>query len=293
MSNLLINEPPLQVLPTLANAIGLNEAIILQQIHFLSPYGKSKAGQKWVVKTIQEWGDIFPFWSIPTIRRALANLRTSGLVEATGEHNKANYDKTLWYRVNYDALGALESISNEKAYDQNDHSLGSDQNDHRAYDQNDHSLGSDQNDHTNTYRKNNNEEEEEGNSNTAWGNHCQPLTRKSGRQYPAEEKTTDPAAILVAKMQALIEQPHGLLKKYKEAAGVLVLGDDDRETITAWIDHYQAKVAAGMSQDMASRLAYVAIRDANPAPKPVEPVTHNSINNAQAGLAVAWENFLQ
>ena len=34
MSNLLINESPLQVLPTLATYIGLNEAIFLQQVHY-------------------------------------------------------------------------------------------------------------------------------------------------------------------------------------------------------------------------------------------------------------------
>ena len=34
MSRLLIDEPPLQVLPSLAREIGLNEAIMLQQIHY-------------------------------------------------------------------------------------------------------------------------------------------------------------------------------------------------------------------------------------------------------------------
>ncbi len=34
MSKLLINEPPLMVIPTLAKALGINSAIILQQIHY-------------------------------------------------------------------------------------------------------------------------------------------------------------------------------------------------------------------------------------------------------------------
>ena len=34
MSNLLIHEEPLLVLPGLASRIGLNEAIFLQQIHY-------------------------------------------------------------------------------------------------------------------------------------------------------------------------------------------------------------------------------------------------------------------
>lgn len=264
MSKLLINEPPLQVLPTLAKAIGLNEAIILQQIHFLTQYGKSKAGHKWVAKTATEWGEIFPFWSVVTIRRALANLRTTGLVEATGEHNKANYDKTLWYRVNYPALDALEATPTPKAYDQNDH---------RANDQIDHSLGSDQIDHSNTYKKTNKEEEEK--DQTFWTSPRQPLTRKAGRQYAAETGTTDPSAILVAHMQKLIDQPKGLIKKYKEAAGVIALGESDRATITAWIDHYLEKTQGRDAWPMgkAAALAYTAISNAEPAPLAPEPAT--------------------
>lgn len=34
MSKLLINEPPLQVLPSFAQNIGLHEVIILQQVHY-------------------------------------------------------------------------------------------------------------------------------------------------------------------------------------------------------------------------------------------------------------------
>lgn len=36
MMNLLINESPLQVLPSLAIQVGLTEAILLQQLHFRS-----------------------------------------------------------------------------------------------------------------------------------------------------------------------------------------------------------------------------------------------------------------
>ena len=34
MGNLLINEPPLQVLPSLAAKIGLDNAIFIQQLHY-------------------------------------------------------------------------------------------------------------------------------------------------------------------------------------------------------------------------------------------------------------------
>ena len=34
MSKLLLNEQPLLIMPTLASKIGLNESIVLQQIHY-------------------------------------------------------------------------------------------------------------------------------------------------------------------------------------------------------------------------------------------------------------------
>lgn len=134
-------------------------------------------------------------------------------------------------------------------------------------------------------------QEEEEKDRSFWTSPRKPLTRKAGRQYAAEIGTTDPSAILVAHMQTLIEQPKGLIKKYKEAAGISVLGESDRATITAWIDYYQAKVDAHeMDRNLASRLAYAAIRDGNPAPVAPEPVTVASISQPQP--INAWASFM-
>jgi len=47
--NLLINESPLQVLPSLAMQVGLNAAILLQQLHFRSLISPNvRDGHKWV-----------------------------------------------------------------------------------------------------------------------------------------------------------------------------------------------------------------------------------------------------
>ena len=52
MMNLLINESPLQVLPSLAMQVGLNAAILLQQLHFRSLISTNvRDGHKWVYKT--------------------------------------------------------------------------------------------------------------------------------------------------------------------------------------------------------------------------------------------------
>ena len=63
MSDLLINEPPLQVLPSLACAVGLNEALILQQFHYWLQHSNNiKDGHKWIYNSYQEWHKQFPFW---------------------------------------------------------------------------------------------------------------------------------------------------------------------------------------------------------------------------------------
>lgn len=115
MSNLLINEPPLQVLPSLAVAIGLNEAIVLQQLHYWLAHATVKHdGKLWVYKTYDQWkSQDFPFWSIDTIKRALTSLKDKGLVLvaqiADNSFNRVNH-----YAVNYEELNKIskESSSN-------------------------------------------------------------------------------------------------------------------------------------------------------------------------------------
>lgn len=101
--NLLINEPPLQVLPSLAKEVGLNEAIFLQQLHFRSLISTNvKEGNKWVYKTYEEWHVEFPFWSIKTIKRIVKRLEDQKFLISSSEFNKMKMDRTKWYRVNYD-----------------------------------------------------------------------------------------------------------------------------------------------------------------------------------------------
>ena len=104
--NLLIQESPLQVFPSLAMQVGLNEAIILQQLHFrLLISNKVRDGHKWVYKTYEEWkNEEFPFWSVDTIKRAIRRLEDSGYIIANSSYNRMKMDKTKWYRINYKKL---------------------------------------------------------------------------------------------------------------------------------------------------------------------------------------------
>lgn len=101
MSKLLIDEPPLQVLPGLAVAFGLNEAIIVQQLHYwLRLTGKKHRGVEWVYNSIPAWQEQFPFWSETTVKRTLKSLIDQEVI-IIGNFNKDNRDRTKWYTINY------------------------------------------------------------------------------------------------------------------------------------------------------------------------------------------------
>ncbi|MBO0589064.1 conserved phage C-terminal domain-containing protein [Sporosarcina sp. E16_8] len=104
--NLLIKELPLQVLPSLAMQVGLNAAILLQQLHFRSLISTNvRDGHKWVYKTYEEWkNEEFPFWSVDTIKRAIRRLEDSGYIISTSSYNQMKMDKTKWYRIDYTIL---------------------------------------------------------------------------------------------------------------------------------------------------------------------------------------------
>jgi DnaD/phage-associated family protein len=116
MSKFLLDEKPLIVLPSLAKAIGLNEAIILQQLHYwLQESNNIRDGYKWVYNTYEDWQKQFPFWSKNTIIRAIKSLEKKGLV-VVGNYNRMKIDNTKWYRIDYEKMEGLgrPSTQNEQ-----------------------------------------------------------------------------------------------------------------------------------------------------------------------------------
>jgi hypothetical protein len=101
---LLIHESPLQVLPSLAVSIGLNEAIVLQQVHYWLGMSKNvHDGRLWVYNTYEQWAEQFPFWSPEFIRKIVKSLRDKKLIEARQLSPNA-WDKTNSYTINYEVL---------------------------------------------------------------------------------------------------------------------------------------------------------------------------------------------
>jgi len=125
----LLDEPPLVVLPSLAKRIGLNEAIVIQQIHYWLTNAREakrtynfRQGRWWVYHSYTEWMVTFPFWSEPTIKRTFLGLEKAGLVVSAclGEDPR---DRSKWYSIDYNGLAqALQQAETEPELpsDQND-----------------------------------------------------------------------------------------------------------------------------------------------------------------------------
>ncbi|WP_109064365.1 replication protein RepO [Aggregatibacter kilianii] len=146
MSKLLINEQPLQVIPSLAKAIGLNEAIFLQQLHYFLRISKNRAdGRSWVYNTIKDWQAEFSFWSLKTVQRTIENLEKMGLILSTDKFNKMKMDKTKWYSIDYEKLSEISGGNTNPPFSQNDQMEYSEsenafsQNDQMSFSQNDQS----------------------------------------------------------------------------------------------------------------------------------------------------------
>lgn len=111
MNNLLIDDYPILVLPKLASEIGLNEAIVLQQMHYwLKKSNHNYDGRRWIYNSFPEWQKHFPFWSVMTIKRAVYSLEKQNLLYV-GNYNKAKFDKTKWYSINYEKLEGMKRPS--------------------------------------------------------------------------------------------------------------------------------------------------------------------------------------
>jgi hypothetical protein len=106
MSHLLMEDRPLVVLPRLAKAIGLNEAIVLQQIYFRigADYAVVQDGKRWWRAPMDRLEREFIFWSVATIERVIKSLKDLGLIES-----KRSRDGNL-YTVDFTRIPQIEGL---------------------------------------------------------------------------------------------------------------------------------------------------------------------------------------
>ena len=67
-------------------------------------------GRRWIYNSFPEWQKHFPFWSVMTIKRAVYSLEKQNLLYV-GNYNKAKFDKTKWYSINYEKLEGMKRPS--------------------------------------------------------------------------------------------------------------------------------------------------------------------------------------
>jgi uncharacterized phage protein (TIGR02220 family) len=115
MSKLLIQEKPLMIIPSLAVKIGLNESIILQQIHYwLVSSSHVIEGRKWIYNSYKDWQKQLPFWSESTIKRTIKSLEDQGYL-ISDNFNLHKMDKTKWYSIDYERLEELDDQTSTQA----------------------------------------------------------------------------------------------------------------------------------------------------------------------------------
>lgn len=112
MTRPLIQEPAIPVYPSLAAKIGLNESLILQQIHYwvqrnMQTGNNYRDGMFWTYNTYEQWHEQFPWCSQRTVQRSILHLEKLGLVISSA-YNPKKYDKKKWYTIDYVKLREYE-----------------------------------------------------------------------------------------------------------------------------------------------------------------------------------------
>jgi len=106
--------------PRLARLIGVNEALVLSRVHRTIRAGThllrgaDGVTRSWIGQSYDEWGKVFIYWSVPTIRRTFDRLRDQDVIltETFGayDHKTRTYDpvnRQLWYTINYPKLNTM------------------------------------------------------------------------------------------------------------------------------------------------------------------------------------------
>lgn len=109
---LLLDEPSLQVLPSLVRLLGDHvSALTLQQIHFRSRLSRPIDGHQWAVQTTEQWcADLI--MSPAQFKRIMRDLGESGLI-VTMQPGK--YNRVAWRRVDFDRLDKLMTENSDRA----------------------------------------------------------------------------------------------------------------------------------------------------------------------------------
>ncbi|RMC46552.1 hypothetical protein [Lactobacillus sp. ESL0230] len=97
----------------IVNKLGMTEAIIIQLVdEETTKSTNTHDSKKWVCKSLKDWHKKISWVALSTLKRAFSELEKQGLL-ITGNFNKTKYDKTKWYRVDYEKIDELIKGSKE------------------------------------------------------------------------------------------------------------------------------------------------------------------------------------
>jgi len=121
ITKLLRDSLPLVIDPQFAATVGLNEAIVIQQLHYWLKINSrdnrnNHGGYYWTYNSYADWQKQFPFWSEHTVRRIFQDLENKDYI-ICGNFNTLAIDRTKWYRLNYDKLDKVTIPDIEKPID--------------------------------------------------------------------------------------------------------------------------------------------------------------------------------
>lgn len=112
MSKLLIDEAPVYFAKTLAKYIGLEKAIILQQVHFWLEVNKRNEknyyeNRYWVYSSFGQWAERdFSWWSQRKLLSLFRKLCDSKIL-IKKQFKKEQMDRTNFYTINYKKLDEI------------------------------------------------------------------------------------------------------------------------------------------------------------------------------------------
>ena len=117
-SPLLISEPPMQFLPTLASVLSEDCAIFLQQLRYwLNRSNNIFDDRRWVYNSIEQWHLQFFWMSESSLKRVIQKLKTFDYdgniyhIIETRNHNADRMNHRLFYSINEAELQKLALIS--------------------------------------------------------------------------------------------------------------------------------------------------------------------------------------
>lgn len=84
-----------------AQELGVTEAILITHFQFWIKKNKANNlhehdGRTWTYNSMKAFEELFPYWSVQTIRTALKHLTEKGVL-LTANYNEKPFDRTLWY----------------------------------------------------------------------------------------------------------------------------------------------------------------------------------------------------